>query len=147
MTYDADLVVIGSGPAGEKAAAQAGYFGKRVIVVERAAQPGGSIDLRLVRHLLLRRLGGLLPVEDDRRQRRAGRQRRPRILPEGCGRYRASIVPGHGQDAARFAAADRRAERDRPRPQDPQPIDARFRRRVNLDGDGLGVAQRLLERR
>jgi len=37
-----DLVVIGSGPAGEKGAAQAAYFGKRVVVVERAAEPGGA---------------------------------------------------------------------------------------------------------
>jgi NAD(P) transhydrogenase len=36
-----DLVVIGSGPAGEKAATQAAYFGKRVAVVERRATPGG----------------------------------------------------------------------------------------------------------
>lgn len=34
-TYD--LVVIGSGPAGEKGAAQASYFGKRVAMVEKAA--------------------------------------------------------------------------------------------------------------
>jgi len=34
-TYD--LVVIGSGPAGEKGAAQAAYFGKRVAMVEKAA--------------------------------------------------------------------------------------------------------------
>jgi NAD(P) transhydrogenase len=39
---DFDLVVIGSGPAGEKAAAQAAYFGKRVAVVEKAHQPGGA---------------------------------------------------------------------------------------------------------
>ena len=37
-----DLVVIGAGPAGEKAAAQAAYFGKRVLVVERAPEPGGA---------------------------------------------------------------------------------------------------------
>ncbi|MGZ5385085.1 MAG: FAD-dependent oxidoreductase, partial [Acidimicrobiia bacterium] len=37
-----DMVVIGSGPAGEKAAAQAAYFGKRVAIVERAARPGGA---------------------------------------------------------------------------------------------------------
>ncbi len=37
-----DLVVIGSGPAGEKAAAQAAYFGKRVTVVERQPEPGGA---------------------------------------------------------------------------------------------------------
>jgi NAD(P) transhydrogenase len=37
-----DLVVIGSGPAGEKAAAQAAYFGKKVAIVERAPEPGGA---------------------------------------------------------------------------------------------------------
>src|SRR4029453_13269658 len=36
------MVVIGSGPAGEKAAAQAAYFGKRVAVVERSPSPGGA---------------------------------------------------------------------------------------------------------
>ena len=36
-----DLVVIGSGPAGEKGAAQAAYFGKRVALVERRDEPGG----------------------------------------------------------------------------------------------------------
>lgn len=37
-----DLVVIGSGPAGEKGAAQAAYFGKSVALVERAPHPGGT---------------------------------------------------------------------------------------------------------
>ncbi|MGB0035928.1 MAG: FAD-dependent oxidoreductase, partial [Candidatus Acidiferrales bacterium] len=37
-----DLIVIGSGPAGEKAAAQAAYFGKRVALVEAAEDPGGA---------------------------------------------------------------------------------------------------------
>jgi NAD(P) transhydrogenase len=37
-----DLVVIGSGPAGEKGAAQAAYFGKRVALVERESVPGGA---------------------------------------------------------------------------------------------------------
>ena len=37
-----DLVVIGSGPAGEKGAAQAAYFGKRVALVERASELGGA---------------------------------------------------------------------------------------------------------
>jgi NAD(P) transhydrogenase len=36
-----DLVVIGSGPAGEKAAVQAAYFGKRVAIVERHDLTGG----------------------------------------------------------------------------------------------------------
>jgi NAD(P) transhydrogenase len=37
-----DLLVIGCGPAGEKAGAQAAYFGKRVAVIERAKHTGGS---------------------------------------------------------------------------------------------------------
>jgi len=37
-----DLVVIGSGPAGEKGAAQAAYFGKKVAVVEREPDLGGA---------------------------------------------------------------------------------------------------------
>lgn len=37
-----DLVVIGSGPGGEKGAAQAAYFGKRVALVERASEVGGA---------------------------------------------------------------------------------------------------------
>lgn len=37
-----DLIVIGSGPAGEKGAAQAAYFGKRVAIVERASRVGGA---------------------------------------------------------------------------------------------------------
>ena len=38
-----DLVVLGGGPAGEKAAAQAAYWGKRVAVVERAPGLGGAM--------------------------------------------------------------------------------------------------------
>jgi NAD(P) transhydrogenase len=37
-----DLIIIGCGPAGEKAGAQAAYFGKRVAVIERAPEVGGS---------------------------------------------------------------------------------------------------------
>jgi len=40
MGDEFDMVVIGAGPAGEKAAAQAAYFGHRVAVVERAAVGG-----------------------------------------------------------------------------------------------------------
>ncbi len=41
-TEDFDLIVIGCGPAGEKAGAQAAYFDKRVAVVEAAEYVGGS---------------------------------------------------------------------------------------------------------
>ena len=37
-----DLVVVGSGPGGEKGAAQAAYFGRRVALVERSAEVGGA---------------------------------------------------------------------------------------------------------
>lgn len=41
MAAKYDLVVIGAGPAGEKGAAQAAYFGKRVCVVDPHPRPGG----------------------------------------------------------------------------------------------------------
>lgn len=41
-SYDYDLIVLGAGPAGEKGAVQAAYFGKRVAIVEREAEPGGA---------------------------------------------------------------------------------------------------------
>jgi NAD(P) transhydrogenase len=37
-----DLVVVGSGPAGEKGAAQTAYFGKSVAIVESAPEVGGA---------------------------------------------------------------------------------------------------------
>jgi NAD(P) transhydrogenase len=40
---EADLVVIGSGPAGEKGPAHAAYFGKRVVMIERAALGGAVV--------------------------------------------------------------------------------------------------------
>src|SRR5689334_3613540 len=39
---DYDLVVIGSGPAGERGAVQAATFGKRVAVIEREPVLGGA---------------------------------------------------------------------------------------------------------
>ena len=42
MSDHFDLVVIGAGPAGEKGAAQAAYFGKKVCIIERAPKPGGA---------------------------------------------------------------------------------------------------------
>jgi NAD(P) transhydrogenase len=41
-THHFDLVVIGSGPAGEKGAAQAAYFGKSVAVIEKEPVFGGA---------------------------------------------------------------------------------------------------------
>lgn len=41
-THKYDLIVLGSGPAGEKGAAQAAYFGKKVALVERDYYLGGA---------------------------------------------------------------------------------------------------------
>src|SRR5947209_17645970 len=41
-TESYDLIVIGSGPAGEKGAAQAAYFGKRVALIEKEPYLGGA---------------------------------------------------------------------------------------------------------
>jgi NAD(P) transhydrogenase len=42
VPHDYDLLVIGSGPAGEKGAAAAAWFGKRVLLIERAPVLGGA---------------------------------------------------------------------------------------------------------
>lgn len=42
VTQKYDLIVLGSGPAGEKGAAQAAYFGKKVALVERDYYLGGA---------------------------------------------------------------------------------------------------------
>lgn len=42
MAEHYDLCVIGSGPGGEKGAAQAAYFGKSVCLIERSPKPGGA---------------------------------------------------------------------------------------------------------
>jgi len=41
-SFDYDLIVIGCGPAGERGAAQAAYFGHRVLVIEKEREPGGA---------------------------------------------------------------------------------------------------------
>ena len=43
MSAKYDLIVIGAGPAGEKGAAQAAYFGKRVALVEKSPVVGGAV--------------------------------------------------------------------------------------------------------
>jgi len=48
--YEYDLVVIGAGPAGEKGAAQAAYFGKKVAVVDRLPSGVGGASLNTGTH-------------------------------------------------------------------------------------------------
>ena len=54
MNFEYDVIVIGSGPAGEKAANKAAYFGKRVAVVERERTTGGNCALGGIPANLLR---------------------------------------------------------------------------------------------
>ncbi len=44
QSYQYDLIVIGGGPAGEKGAAQAAYFGKRVALIERNDVGGTAVN-------------------------------------------------------------------------------------------------------
>ena len=48
--YEYDLVVIGAGPAGEKGAAQAAYFGKKVAIVDRLPTSVGGASLNTGTH-------------------------------------------------------------------------------------------------
>src|SRR5260221_11032737 len=74
-----DLVVIGSGPAGEKGAAQAAYFGKRVALIEkephfgRAAANTGTLPSKTLRETALYLSGfrqrGLYGIEANLRER------------------------------------------------------------------------------
>ena len=41
MAFDFDLLVLGSGPAGQRAAVQAAKLGKRVGIIERSRMVGG----------------------------------------------------------------------------------------------------------
>src|SRR5689334_20107013 len=61
-----DLVVIGSGPAGEKGAAQAAYFGKRVVLVERE-EHDALAEVRGLRGALL---SGGAGADQDRKSTR-----------------------------------------------------------------------------
>jgi NAD(P) transhydrogenase len=44
VSYDYDLLVIGSGPAGQKAAIQAAKLGRSVAIVERSQLGGVSVN-------------------------------------------------------------------------------------------------------
>ena len=48
--FEYDLIVIGAGPAGEKGAAQAAYFGKKVLVVDRQPSGVGGASLNTGTH-------------------------------------------------------------------------------------------------
>ncbi len=99
-----DLVVIGSGPAGEKGAAQAAYHGKRVALIERSLELGGTAVAT----------GG--PAEQGAAGDGPLRQR----CRQGGG-LRGQPAPGPGRDVRTVAAAQDRGQRadERHRPAQP----------------------------
>src|SRR5690349_21309902 len=109
-----DLVVIGSGPAGEKGAAQAAYFGKRVAIIESRVQPGGvcvhtgTLPSKTLRESSLylsgvksRGLYGVnylikrdVSVQDFMYRRHAVVRREVERIVRNCDRHRIDVIPG-----------------------------------------------------
>jgi len=78
-----DFVVIGSGPAGEKAAALAAFHGKRVAVIERAPRPGGAMVDGVVSTKTMREAAIYLTSFRRRHVYGAGVQLEPELAVQG----------------------------------------------------------------
>jgi NAD(P) transhydrogenase len=122
-----DVVVLGCGPAGERAAIQAARARKRVAVVERAHVVGGNrvnwgtIPSKTLREsavffyqLTRHRLHGIryevdpeLTVADFMFRERAVVHRELELINESLGRYAVELVNGHGRFAGPHAVAVR----------------------------------------
>jgi NAD(P) transhydrogenase len=122
-----DVVVLGCGPAGERAAIQATRAGKKVAVVERHHVVGGNrvnwgtIPSKSLREsavffyqLTRSRLHGIryevspeLTVADFMQRERAVVQRELELINESLGRYAVEIVEGHARFAGPQAVAVR----------------------------------------
>ena len=120
-----DVVVLGCGPAGERAAIQAARAGKTVAVVERAHVVGGNrvnwgtIPSKTLREsavffyqLTRNRLHGIryevgpeLTVADFMHRERAVVQRELELINESLGRYAVEVVQGHARFAGPHAVA------------------------------------------
>lgn len=114
-----DLIVIGSGPAGEKGAAQAAYFGKRVALIERetflggAAANTGTLPSKTLRETALYLSGfrqrGLYGIEANLRERATVQDflRRERVVRDTERKRIAANLDRHRVDRfqgeARFA--------------------------------------------
>jgi NAD(P) transhydrogenase len=111
-----DVVILGAGPAGERAAIQAARAGRRVALVEREAVVGGhrvnwgtipSKTLResalFVHNLTRNRLHGIrveiaeeVTVADFMHRQRQVVQQELELINESLGRYRIRLLSGHG---------------------------------------------------
>ena len=82
-----DLVVVGSGPAGQKAAVQAAKLSKRVAIIEKAPQLGGtSLNTGTLPSKTLKDT-----IRHDRVHSRIGAAR---IAPTGRRTHQAADAPG-----------------------------------------------------
>lgn len=117
MDYDYDVMVIGCGPAGERAAIQAARSGRRVAVVERARVVGGTavnwgtIPSKTLRESALfvlantrQKLHGIrteiseqITVADFMWRERQVRQRELELINKSLGKYRIELFHGHGR--------------------------------------------------
>lgn len=120
-----DVVVLGCGPAGERAAIQAARVGKRVAVVERAHALGGNrvnwgtIPSKTLRESALffhqlqtLRLHGIryevspeVTVADFTQRQRAVVQRELDLIGQSLTRYGVEVLRGHGRFAGPHALA------------------------------------------
>jgi len=126
-----DLVVIGTGPAGEKGAAQAAYFGKKVAVVEKAREPGGAavhtgtLPSKTLRETALylsghraRALYGISVTLDDPRESVARLiERKDTIarlesarMRDNLARHKIDYVQGHGRFTGAHSVEVRHAD-------------------------------------
>ncbi len=111
-----DLVVIGAGPAGEKGAAQAAYFGKRVAVIEAASVGGavvntGTLPSKTLRETALylsglrsRNLYGIdyafpreISVDDLFYRKKLIERSHLNLIDENLARHRISLMHGRGE--------------------------------------------------
>lgn len=133
MSDHYDLCVIGAGPAGEKGAAQAAYFGKRVLVVEGEPAPGGAavhtgtLPSKTLRESALylsgyraRDLYGIAVELDPKAtlQRLMSRQRaiadaESRTISYNFERHRIETVRGHGRLAGPHTVSIQTADGER----------------------------------
>jgi len=117
MAREADVVVLGCGPAGERAAIQAARAGKRAVVIERFSVVGGNrvnwgtIPSKTLRESALffyslshMRLHGIryeisreVTVADFMHRERLVKQRELDLLNQSLGRYRVEVVAGHAR--------------------------------------------------
>jgi NAD(P) transhydrogenase len=95
-----DMVVVGAGPAGEKAAAQAAYFGKGVAVVEQSTTLGGAMASSAVTTKAMREAALYLTGFQRRHIYGAGLDLHPQAVIDRL-RARAVDVAGSMSEAVR----------------------------------------------